>query len=153
MELLARDDILTEVAASIFEVDRQGEVVYHNGRVPPGLDDLDHYIRRHLAELPVDATFTHTPADGLERTVRLRMWPTGDTVTCLFEDETMRRHVRAAVHDFNNMLTVISGQSDLLSRRLDQDDPRHALVMELREAGNRASEIARHLLAFMRQNA
>lgn len=54
------------------------------------------------------------------------------------------------VHDFNNILTVIMGFSDLLLRSLDTDDPRRTYVEEIKKTGNFSSEIVRQLLAFSR---
>jgi PAS domain S-box-containing protein len=54
-------------------------------------------------------------------------------------------------HDFNNMLTVINGYSDLLLRGLGQDDPMHSKVEEIKKAGERASSLTRQLLAFSRK--
>ena len=56
-------------------------------------------------------------------------------------------------HDFNNILTVVTGYSDLLLMTLPADDPSRAKVEEIRRAGERATELTRKLLAFGRAQA
>jgi two-component system cell cycle sensor histidine kinase/response regulator CckA len=52
-------------------------------------------------------------------------------------------------HDFNNMLVVINGYSDLVAGRVDDETVR-ADVREIRRAGERAATLTRQLLAFCR---
>jgi len=54
-------------------------------------------------------------------------------------------------HDFNNLLTVIFGYSDLVLAGLPAQDPMRADVEEIRNAGRRAGELTRQLLAFGRR--
>ena len=55
-------------------------------------------------------------------------------------------------HDFNNMLAVVIGSLDLLSRRLNEDDPRARRYVEAAMDGaNRAALLTKRLLAFSRQ--
>jgi PAS domain S-box-containing protein len=54
-------------------------------------------------------------------------------------------------HDLNNLLTVISGYSDLLLTKLPHDDPKTKMVDQVRRAGERAASLTRQLLAFSRQ--
>jgi PAS domain S-box-containing protein len=54
-------------------------------------------------------------------------------------------------HDFNNVLTVILGFSELLMERLCPDDPGCADVLEIKKAGARATGLTRQLLAFSRK--
>ena len=54
-------------------------------------------------------------------------------------------------HDFNNLLTAILGYSDLLAERLRDDDAGTQEVDEIRQAGERAADLTRQLLAFSRK--
>lgn len=54
-------------------------------------------------------------------------------------------------HDFNNLITVIHGCSDILSARLASDDPMRELLSEINKAGERAAALTHQLLAFSRQ--
>ncbi len=54
-------------------------------------------------------------------------------------------------HDFNNLLTAILGSTQLLLQATPPDDPRHEDAVEIRNAGMRAAELTRQLLAFSRR--
>jgi PAS domain S-box-containing protein len=54
-------------------------------------------------------------------------------------------------HDFNNMLSVINGYSDMLLGEMNPSDPKYARVQEINKAGTRSSELTQHLLAFARK--
>ncbi|MCX6906066.1 MAG: PAS domain S-box protein [Verrucomicrobia bacterium] len=54
-------------------------------------------------------------------------------------------------HDFNNLLTIITGYADLLKRSLSPGDTANAIVDEILNAGNRAGDLTRQLLAFSRR--
>jgi|GEM_PF-2642879 len=54
-------------------------------------------------------------------------------------------------HDFNNMLTIVLGYSELLMGRLDAESPDRRALEEIRIAGQRASALTRQLLVFSRK--
>ena len=55
-------------------------------------------------------------------------------------------------HDFNNLLTVVIGSLDLLSRRMQDADPRHrALIGNAIDGASRAASLTSRLLSFSRQ--
>lgn len=54
-------------------------------------------------------------------------------------------------HDFNNILTVISGYSDILMKKMPQSDSNRSKVEEIKRAAERASSLTRQLLAFSRK--
>jgi PAS domain S-box-containing protein len=51
-------------------------------------------------------------------------------------------------HNFNNLLTIVNGYSDLLAGALDTGHPWRRFVEEIRKAGERAADLTRQLLAF-----
>jgi signal transduction histidine kinase len=54
-------------------------------------------------------------------------------------------------HDFDNILNVITGYSDLILRDLSEADPRRRRLGEIRKAAERATSLTRQLLAFSRK--
>ena len=54
-------------------------------------------------------------------------------------------------HDFNNMLNVIIGYSDMLMERLPADDPTLEDLREIRHAATRSADLTGQLLAFARR--
>ena len=70
--------------------------------------------------------------------------------------EAIGRLAGGVAHDFNNLLTVILGNIELVRLMLSQPKPSSSdlepLLNEMRDAGTRASDLTRQLLAFGRQN-
>jgi PAS domain S-box-containing protein len=54
-------------------------------------------------------------------------------------------------HDFNNILTVIKGYSQLSLTEMKEGDPFRGNVEEIRKASDRAADLTRQLLAFSRR--
>jgi two-component system, cell cycle sensor histidine kinase and response regulator CckA len=65
--------------------------------------------------------------------------------------EAVGRLAGGVAHDFNNMLNVIFGYSDLINQELHQDDPLARYLTEIRQAADRAAALTRQLLAFSRK--
>jgi len=65
--------------------------------------------------------------------------------------EAVGRLAGGVAHDFNNMLNVILGYSDLMSQKLSQHDPLVRYLAEIRKAADRAASLTSQLLAFSRK--
>jgi PAS domain S-box-containing protein len=65
--------------------------------------------------------------------------------------ESVGRLAGGVAHDFNNMLGVILGYTDLLLDAIDDADPNHATIVGIRSATQRSAELTRQLLAFARK--
>jgi PAS domain S-box-containing protein len=64
--------------------------------------------------------------------------------------EAVGRLAGGVAHDFNNVLTVISGHVDLLSTSFGAEDPRKEDLRDIRSAAERATTLTRQLLTFSR---
>jgi two-component system cell cycle sensor histidine kinase/response regulator CckA len=65
--------------------------------------------------------------------------------------EAVGRLAGGVAHDFNNILTVITGYSELLLQKVGKGSPMHRELEEIKRAGDRAAALTRQLLAFSRK--
>jgi PAS domain S-box-containing protein len=64
--------------------------------------------------------------------------------------ESIGRLAGGVAHDFNNLLVIILGYCELLLSELDTAHPHHESVEQVYQAGLRARDLTRQLLAFSR---
>jgi two-component system cell cycle sensor histidine kinase/response regulator CckA len=65
--------------------------------------------------------------------------------------EAVGRLAAGVAHDFNNILTVITGHSELLLRQLDAGDPCRRNAQQIEKAAYMAAAVTRQLLTFSRK--
>lgn len=65
--------------------------------------------------------------------------------------ETVGRLAGGVAHDYNNMLNVISGYSEMAIEKVSPEDPLREDLDEIFTAAKRATEVTRQLLAFARK--
>ena len=65
--------------------------------------------------------------------------------------ESVGRLAGGVAHDYNNMLSVIIGYSELAMDKVGPDEPLHNDLKEILTAAHRSSDITRQLLAFARK--
>ncbi len=65
--------------------------------------------------------------------------------------ESVGRLAGGVAHDFNNMLGVILGHTELALQQVDPEQPLHGGLTEIRKAASRSVDLTRQLLAFARK--
>ena len=65
--------------------------------------------------------------------------------------EVIGQLASGVAHDFNNILAVIMGYSDLITTDLGPDSPLRKYIEEIRHAAERAAGLTRQLLVFSRK--
>ncbi len=65
--------------------------------------------------------------------------------------EAVGRLAGGVAHDFNNMLTAITGFAGLLEDEIEDNEPAQTYVAEIRGAAARSADLTRQLLAFSRR--
>jgi PAS domain S-box-containing protein len=65
--------------------------------------------------------------------------------------ESIGRLAGGVAHDFNNMLGVILGYSEIALEQVEKDRPVHSALQEIQRAGRRSADLTRQLLAFARK--
>ena len=65
--------------------------------------------------------------------------------------ESVGRLAGGVAHDFNNMLNVILGRTEMALKQVDPAGPLHADLEEIRKAAGRSADLTRQLLAFARK--
>ncbi len=65
--------------------------------------------------------------------------------------EAIGRLAGGVAHDFNNLLTIITGYSELLLHRLPKNDSSVKDIRQIKQAGEKASQLTNQLLAFSRR--
>jgi len=162
--------LLGEVRDAVFLLDRDGRILFANGRLIPGIvpSDADLYDDRVPEPLRLPAALPEGAArtdrlvyvgPGNERhTVRRRLVPDESGLICILSPEEspeqatrleiLGRLVGYVAHDMNNMLTAVSGHTDLLLESIEEGRPERQWVQQIREAGRYAARLTQRLLAF-----
>ncbi len=65
--------------------------------------------------------------------------------------ESVGRLAGGVAHDFNNMLSIILGNTEIVLEDMDTDNPLVGNLLEVRKAAERSAEFTRQLLAFARK--
>ncbi len=74
-----------------------------------------------------------------------------DQLTQAQKMESVGRLAGGVAHDFNNMLGVIIGHTELALEQVDPVQPLHDSLLEIKKAAERSASLTRQLLAFARK--
>jgi PAS domain S-box-containing protein len=67
--------------------------------------------------------------------------------------ESIGRLAGGVAHDFNNMLSVIIGNTEMVMTNLSPDEPLHGFLQEILTAAKRSAQVTAQLLAYARKQA
>ena len=156
-ELLgARIEILLPESAHSRHVAHRGEFFEHPHARPMGIGFDLAGRRKEGSEFPVEISlsFVQTPAGDVAIafvTDITRRKSLEEQLVHSQKLEAVGRLASGVAHDFNNMLTIISGYNQMILDRLSPADPLHEFAGEVCKAANRAAALTAQLLAFSRR--
>jgi signal transduction histidine kinase len=113
----------------------------------------DYIMKRNLARLvpAIERELREAQTRGARKAAEAALRQSEEQLRQVQKIEAMGRLAAGVAHDFNNILTVITGHSELLSRQLDADDPRRKNAEQIEKAAYRAAGLTRQLLIFSRK--
>jgi two-component system, cell cycle sensor histidine kinase and response regulator CckA len=121
-----------------------------------GTPHLFRHVTRARKTIDVEITSQDIPFGGRPGRMVLAI----DVTERLATENAMRQHQRleavgrlagGVAHDFNNILTAITGYAEMLKATMPVGDEMQADVSEILKASDRAAALTRQLLAFSRQ--
>lgn len=143
------EDIASESLRLIAETLRSGEVSpVQEYRLPVGgrISDFEARFARSGSDEVIAIIRDITGKKLAEETIRRNE----ERLRQVQKFEAIGRTAGGLAHHLNNLMTVVTGYSELLLTRVPEADPRHVEIVKIRAAGERAAELIRQLLAFSR---
>jgi signal transduction histidine kinase len=113
----------------------------------------DYIMKRNLVRLApaIERELREAQTRGARKAAEEALRQSEEQLRQAQKIEAVGRLASGVAHDFNNILTVITGHSELLLRQLDADDPRRKNAEQIEKAAYRAAALTRQLLTFSRK--
>lgn len=165
-----RDEISFEPVRTETRLDNETPVLTAHTRLPePAVREFRRHASLALEGGPPVQFDYELEVDGAARVFEGRLVRrSSNELVAIIRDETRKRELEhqllqsqrleavgklagGVAHDFNNFLTVISGNAELALLDLDDDDSNVPIYREIVETSARAADLTRQLLAFSRQ--
>jgi signal transduction histidine kinase/ActR/RegA family two-component response regulator len=141
---LARGEELVDLPPGLDEIGHLGDALTRSSHL---LGDRERELRQLNQELDVRVK---ERTSQLEREVADRR-RSEEQLRQAQKMEAVGRLAGEISHDFNNLLTVITGYANLMLQELASDSPHRETVNEISLAAKRAAEVTSGLLAFSRR--
>jgi two-component system, cell cycle sensor histidine kinase and response regulator CckA len=126
------------------------EVLTANGNLRTCIVDGFPYVDRRGGRTGRMVGFTDITGRKQAETERARL---EERLREVQKMESVGRLAGGVAHDFNNMLSVILGYTDILLESPSGGDEERSMIEEINKAGCRAQDLTRQLLAFSRRHA
>jgi signal transduction histidine kinase len=113
----------------------------------------DYIMKRNLARLvpAIERELREAQTRAARKAAEAALRQSEEQLRQVQKIEAVGRLAAGVAHDFNNILTAITGHSELLLRQLDADDPRRRNAEQIEKAAYRAAGLTRQLLIFSRK--
>src|SRR6266571_5091230 len=113
----------------------------------------DYIMKRKLARLApaIERELREAQTRAARKAAEEALRKSEDQLRQAQKIEAVGRLAAGVAHDFNNILTVITGHSELLLRQLAADDPRRKSAEQIEKTAYMAAALTRQLLTFSRK--
>jgi len=154
----AREEFLHKSLCELCVFDQKQQIGEKLRHLKPGERDVSEtqFIAKDGVEIPVEVAnqrYRHTDQDLVISSVKdlTSQKRLENEIRHSQRMESVGRLAGGVAHDFNNILTVITGYSDLVLSSMTEENELKADVAEIRRAADRAVALTRQLLAFSRK--
>jgi len=115
----------------------------------------DYIMKRKLARLApaIERELREAQTRAAKKTAEAALRQSEDQLRQAQKLEAVGRLAAGVAHDFNNILTAISGHSELLLRLLDPGDSKRKHAEQIEKCAYMAAGLTRQLLTFSRKQA